>query len=243
LLVNEFKILNTIRIALISATMLYSSYSDWISREVDDKVWMISGIIGGALTALDLFLTWNFRYLILTLISIGIGCGLAYAFYYFGFYGGADAKAIMVISIGLPLYYPQMRLHPFTGLASLSNGLLISLMIPISMLILNLSTILRGENIFEGFEHESRIRKLAAVFLGVRVKDARRRKFWLPLEDEKDGKRYFSFNILTFELEEPKRDDCWVTPGLPLLLFITAGFLIFIFLGDVIYMIVSIFIH
>ncbi|HDJ66759.1 MAG TPA: A24 family peptidase [Nitrososphaeria archaeon] len=242
-MLNEFKILDATRIALVLATMLYSSYSDWVSREVDDKVWIVSGIIGGILTILDLILTWSFRYLILTLISIGIGCGFAYAFYYFGFYGGADAKAVMVISVSLPLYYPPKRLHPFTGLASLSNGLLISLIIPVSMLILNLSTILRGENIFEGFEHESRIRKLAAIFLGVRVKDARRRKFWLPLEEEKDGKRFFSFNILTFELEEPKRDDCWVTPGLPLLLFITAGFLVFIFLGDVIYMIASIFIH
>ena len=231
------------RIALVSAAMLYSSYSDWVSREVDDRVWIISGIIGGALTALDLVLIWNLRYLILALISIGLGCGLAYAFYYFGFYGGADAKAVMVISIGLPLYYPRMRLHPFTGLASLSNGLLISLIIPISMLIINLSTILRGEKIFEGFEHESRIRKLAALFFGIRVRGARRRKFWLPLEEERDGRRYFSFNILTFELEEPKRDDSWVTPGLPLLLFITTGFLTFILFGDLIYVIASIFIR
>jgi len=240
---NELKVLEAVRVALVSATMLYSSYSDWVSREVDDKVWIISGIIGGALTTLNLLLTWSFRHLILALISIGFGCGLAYAFYYFGFYGGADAKAVMVISIGLPLYYPRMRLHPFTGLASLSNGLLISLIMPISMLIINLSTILRGEDIFMGFEHESRIRKLAALFFGIRVRDAKRRKFWLPLEEERGGRRYFSFNILTFELEEPKRDDCWVTPGLPLLIFITAGFLTFILFGDLIYVIASIFIH
>ena len=113
MLVSEFKILNTIRIALISATMLYSSYSDWISREVDDKVWIISGIIGGALTALDLFLTWNFRYLTLTLISIGVGCGLAYAFYYFGLYGGADAKAIMVISIAVSYTHLTLPTTPY----------------------------------------------------------------------------------------------------------------------------------
>ena len=242
-MLNELGILDAMRVALISATMIYSSYSDWISREVDDKVWIVSGIVGGILTTLDLVLIWSFRYLTLTLISIAIGCILAYAFYYFGFYGGADAKAIMVISISLPLYYPPMRLHPFTGLASLSNGLLLSLIIPISMLILNLSTILRGEKIFEGFEHESKIRKLAAIFLGMKVKDARRRRFWLPLEEERNGRRYFSFNILTFELKKPERDDCWVTPGLPLLLFITAGFLTFILLGDVIYIIASIFIH
>ena len=82
-MLSELKVLDAVRIALVSAAMLYSSYSDWVSREVDDRVWIISGIIGGALTALDLVLIRNLRYLILALISIGFGCGLAYAFYYF----------------------------------------------------------------------------------------------------------------------------------------------------------------
>ena len=90
----------------------------------------------------------------------------------------------------------------------------------------------RGEKVFEGFEHEGKLRKLAAMLFGVRIKNARSRRFWFPLETEKDGKRTFDFKFLSIEFEEPMRDDCWATPGIPLLIFITIGFMAYILMGD-----------
>lgn len=231
--------LDQIRILLLTFTMIYASYSDWLRREVDDKVWIFSGAIGATLTAIDLILGYSLSRLMLTMVSLAFGLGLAYAFYFFGLYGGADAKAVMVISISLPLHDPPYRLHPFTGLASLSNGLLISLIIPLSMFIMNLVMILRGEKLFQGFEHESKYRKLIALFLGIRSRNARRKRFWLPLEKTVDGKRFFSFEFLTFELKRPERDDSWITPGIPLLIFIAAGFILFILVGDLIRLLIS----
>ena len=212
--------------------MFYASYQDWVKREIEDHVWIICGVIGGGLTAYQLLLVGSLDLVILAAISIALSSGLAFAFYYFGLYGGADAKAIITISLGLPIYYPPLRLHPFTGLASLSNGLMLSLILLVAMFAWNLAKILRGEDVFKGFEHEKTYRKIAAMFFGVRVKDAKKREFWFPIEEEADGERRFKFGLFELELEEAPRDDCWMTPGIPLLIFITGGFLIYVLIGD-----------
>lgn len=233
------EVLTPIRIGVVTAGLLYASYRDWASREVDDWIWIICGAAGVILTGLDLVSWWGLDRLILALISIALSAGLAFAFYFFGFYGGADAKAIAVVSIALPIYSPPARIHPFTGLASLSNGLLFSLLILLIFLAWNLIALARGERIFEGFEHEKRIKKLAAMLFGVRSRNARRRKFWFPLETERDGKRYFNFNVFSLELDEIQRDDCWITPGLPLLISITAGFIFYVLVGDILALILQ----
>lgn len=232
--------LDLVRILVVSAGMAYASYRDWISREVEDKVWIISGVIGGALTALNLSLQPDFNLLILHALSITLASGLAFAFYYLGLYGGADAKAVAFISVSLPIYHSPRSLHPFTGLASLSNGLLLSLMLLFMMFFWNVLALIRGEKIFEGFEHESIFRKIAAMFFGVRVKNAREKRFWFLMEGEKDGKRTFDFNLFGLEFREAVKNDCWMTPGIPLLIFITAGFLTYIGFGDFIYVIVNV---
>jgi len=212
--------------------MFYASYEDWIKREVDDEVWIICGAVGGMLTAFDLITKWNLSLFIAAAISIALSSGLAIAFYYFGLYGGADAKAVITISLALPIYYAPRSVHPFTGLASLSNGLLLSLGLLVALFLWNLQALARGRRIFEGFEHEKPVRKLIAMFLGVRMKNAKEKKFWFPLEEEKNGRRFFKFGLFELEVEEVKRDDCWLTPGIPLLIFITGGFIAYILIGD-----------
>lgn len=228
------EILLTLRVSLISTTLLYTSYLDWKYREVDDKVWIISGTLALALTVFDLVYEWSIDRLLLSLVSIGFSSGLAFAFYFLGLYGGADAKAILVISTGLPIYYPTWSLHPFTGLASLVNGLISSLILPICILLYNLAQLIKGEKIFEGFEHESLMRKFFALLFGVRLKNARDRKYWFLME-EFNNVRKFKFGLFSLELSEIDRDDVWATPGIPLLIFITVGFLYYIFVGDLSY--------
>lgn len=232
-------ILTPARIAVAAAGLIYASYRDWVAREVDDWVWVVCGLMGAALTAIDLATRWDLGLFTLSLVSIALSTGLAFSFYLFGFYGGADAKAIAVISLAIPTHNPPFRLHPFTGLASLSNGLIFSLLILPIFLIYNIYSLARGERIFEGFEHESTIKKIAAMLFGVRSRNARRRRFWFPLETERDGKKFFSFSFFGLDLEEIPRDDCWITPGLPLLISITAGFLFYILVGDVLALILA----
>lgn len=224
------------RIALLLAAMTYASYRDWRYREVDDWLWLASGSLGALLTAFDLWLTWGYHKLLLTVFSIGLSSGLAFVFYFLGLYGGADAKAVAVISVSLPLYRGSLGFHPFTGLAALTNGLILSLTLPLTLFIYNVFQVLRGERLFQGFEHESNVRKVAAFFFGVRLKDARMRKFWFPMEEERNGVRRFRFSFLSLELEELRKDDLWATPGIPLLIFIALGFAVFLLIGDISYL-------
>ncbi|MCX8192716.1 MAG: prepilin peptidase [Nitrososphaeria archaeon] len=226
-------ILFSTRISIITATLLYTSYLDWRYREIDDRIWIISGTLLTILTVLDLTMDWSIDKLFLSLLSIGFSSGLAFAFYFFGLYGGADAKAISVISLGMPIYYSPRGLHPFTGLASLTNGLIFSLTLPLILLAYNIIQMIKGRKIFEGFEHESIIKRIFAVLFGVRLRNAKSRKFWFMMEEEVEGIRRFKFNLFSLELSEIDRDDVWVTPGIPLLIFITAGFLYYIFIGDI----------
>lgn len=223
-----------IRISLISGTLLYTSYLDWKYREVDDKVWIISGVLAVALMVFDLAYGWSMDKLFLSMLSVGFSSGLAFGFYFLGLYGGADAKSILIISLGLPLYQPERSLHPFTGLATLTNGLILSLILPLILLIYNLTQVIKKRDIFEGFHHESIVRKFLALIFGVRLKNARNRRFWFLMEEANHIRR-FKFGLFSLELSEIDRDDVWVTPGIPLLIFITAGFLYYILLGDITY--------
>jgi len=230
------QVLQLIRISIISTTLLYSSYLDWKFREVDDRVWMLSGSILLVLTILDLvFFNLTLEYVYVCLLSIGLSSGLAFLFYFLGFYGGADAKAILVVSLGLPVYKHQNQIHPFTGLSTLSNGLILSLTLPLCLACYNLYQLSRGNKIFEGFEHENVLRKFLALMFGVRLKRSKGRKFWFMMEEEKDSVRRFKFNLFSLDLNAIDRDDVWVTPGIPLLIFITAGFIYYIILGDITY--------
>ncbi|MCL7396241.1 MAG: prepilin peptidase [Thaumarchaeota archaeon] len=222
------------RISLVSATLLYTSYLDWKYREVDDKAWIISGVLATILTVFDLAHRWSMDKLLLSILSIGFSSSLAFGFYFLGLYGGADAKAILIVSLGLPLHQTDRSLHPFTGLATLTNGLIFSLILPLTILIYNLTQLIKKRDIFEGFHHESTIRKLLALMFGVRLKNARNRRFWFLME-EADHTRRFKFGLFSLELSEIDRDDVWATPGIPLIIFITAGFLYYILLGDISY--------
>lgn len=230
------QVIQLIRIGAILTTLLYSSYLDWKFREVDDRVWAVSGSILLILTILDLALFNPIPEGISTyLISIGLSSGLAFLFYFLGFYGGADAKAIFVVSLGLPVYKHPNTIHPFTGLSTLSNGLILSLILPLCLACYNLYQISRGRKIFEGFEHENVLRKILALMFGVRLERTRGRKFWFMMEEEKNSIRRFKFNLFSLDLNVIDRDDVWVTPGIPLLIFITAGFIYYVTLGDITY--------
>jgi len=224
-------VLLEIRLTLCGAMFIISAYFDLKSREVDDKLWWIFGVLGLALTATELFIGYSPN-LPLYLISTALAGGVGYALYYLGFYGGADAKALLVCALLTPLFDRNLILHPFTPLIVLVNSAILTTALAIYYGISNLIRILKGEKIFEGLEHEPHYRKALACLLGFRAK-GRIGPFYFQMEkEEEDGKRRFDFALLQAYEEFTTKEDVWVTPGIPLLAFMAAGFVVTVVFGD-----------
>jgi len=222
------------RLAASLIMLCYGSYSDLRTREVTNKLWIAFGVLGIVINLLDFsLLERGTSDLIQVGISVALTWPIAVGLFYAGLYGGADAKALMVLALLVPTTSWGTYLHPFTPLMVLTNGVFCSLVVPLVLFLYNLSRILRGEKIFKGFEAEPAWKKIVASFLGRRIDDIGNRKFLLSLEKVEDGFRKFNFSLLTAEEDELREaKDMWVTPGIPLIVFLTAGFLIAIIYGD-----------
>lgn len=222
--------------------LLFTSYLDLKKREVPDKVWIIFGAIGAALQVYEVRtsatpLTWLIVSLILATV---IGLGIFFA----GLYGGADGKALIVLAILVPYFAPRIGIYRIAPLMVLTNGILLSMLLPIALVILNISRIIRGQKIFEGFS-EPLYRKILAVFLGYKS-TSKPRDFQFPMEkkasptEDNSGKK-FDFGFMQDDFETVA--GTWVTPGIPLLVFFTAGFFALLVYGDLVISIVQFVAH
>jgi len=89
----------------------------------------------------------------------------------------------------------------------------------------NLYRILNKEKIFEGFEEEKIYRKIFSLFIGYKTKNIKRR-FATSIEKNINGKKKFVFSLLENEIEFIENKDIWVTPSLPLIVFLLFGYII-----------------
>lgn len=217
--------------ASLLITLFYASYQDLNQRLVDDWVWLTCASITAPVTIYSLLL--GFLNPQLAAISVGLTILLSILFYMAGLYGGADAKALIVICLASPLSTGGYRYHPFTPLTVLLNGLIISLIIPVSLALINAYKIMvRREDIFHEFKNEKTHRKIIALFLGTILKNPERRKYWAPMEEFR-GEWRFRFTVGIEEFWRPLRPGGWATPSIPLLVPILGGLLINYVLGDV----------
>ncbi|MGO9645440.1 MAG: A24 family peptidase C-terminal domain-containing protein [Candidatus Bathyarchaeia archaeon] len=216
---------------------------DLKTREVSDKVWLAYGLIALAITALRLYS--GFESIYLMTISIVSSVILSVVMAHLGVFGGADAKAMICLSLAVPLVPVGFRyavlwfLVPFFPLIILALGYLLSFSMSLFFAIKNVCGYLRyGSSTFDGFHDESFIKKIFVVLTGYRcdfemLKASRflypmerivpsneglRRRFDLSLSiaDEKDNS-LSSFLEALPSVGNPEM--IWVTPGLPMIVF------------------------
>ena len=237
----------------------YASISDIKSREVSNWVWMILAPIGLALTASEYLLSPETFPALPTLISIAIVSILSLALFFIGFVGGADAKAFVAIALTMPLY--PTELTPLLGatfllfpISVLTNSILFSALSAPFMLLWNLLRKLRGERLFQFFDGESGWRKFLTLLTCVQVDissinpsskisfaenlvanekgigERKLRPMYRIAEDdtiEGDLKTYRDLGVT---------GKIWVTPLLPMMVFITLGIICGLFVGDILLM-------
>jgi len=206
-----------IKFALALPFLSYAAYCDIKKREADNWIWLIIGIAG------FLFLLFYHQNFVFIVISIAISIPIALLLYIFGM-GGADAKAMMAISLLNPLppsttlFHSPQFVFPLTVLI---NSLL--LILPLPLLFFSYNAIKRNVELpyaFFGYKMNASIAK---------------NKFVWPME--KNGKKTI-YPVKDADIGS-YHGEIWVTPKLPFLVFILAGYVISYLFGDLIFALVS----
>jgi len=251
--------IEVLRVAISFLFLVVSSWYDFKTREVPNRVWVFFAPIGLALTSLQFYLDYlkgGTEFPAMWLLSFALTAGISIALFHIGFFGGADAKALICLSIALPVHPSLARYYiegitPFFPLATLTNAVLGSSLLVLAIISHNLIQLIQGRGrMFEGLEAEPLWSKILAFAIGFKVDLDKLRKgsHYIPLERfsrDGDGRLTRRLRISPRLEEEPSQnrnqwDDLsrqlngriWATPGLPFLVFITAGFVAAFLVGD-----------
>ena len=191
------EIFEAAKVTLSLAFLLYASWSDYKTREVTNRVWILYAPTALLLSIAELLLYEPER-LSLFGLSVGVTVIIAFALFYSGGFGGADSKALMCIAFALPffpatLFTPVLasgisplsqNIFPFT---ILSNSVLVAAFSGVALLLYNLSWRAKtGQKIFEGtLASEPFWKKVLVLITGYRVPIAKLKEKWhiYPMED------------------------------------------------------------
>jgi len=253
------------RTSIVLLFLFYASWSDYKTREVSNKVWLLFGPLALVLTATELVL-YDAPDLLPYAICFGVTASFAVLLFYGGGFGGADAKALMCLAFALP-FYPGRLLTPITHQVSLiaenffpisvfTNSVLFAALTAVAMLFYNLVRRLNThEALFQGdHERESLGKKILVLLTGYKVPVEELKKKWhvYPMEDmEKNEEGQLKRRLVILPRDEGRKEiverideavksgaipnSIWATPGLPMLIFILAGLITALFFGDIIW--------
>ena len=255
-------VVDLVSVAVVIAFLGYGSWSDIKSREVSNIVWMLFAPIGAALTVARLYLLPELLWI--SLGSIVIATSFAFLLFYTGVFGGADAKGLICIGISIPTLPENIPaslnfFHPFLPVVILSNSFLVAVSMALYILVRNIfwkyST---RAGLFLGLEKEPAWKKVFALVSGYKAdfKEVEDKIYLYPLEEVVESEGGVERRLNLFVEAEVERQDLlgklrpyvekavipreiWATPGLPMLVFITIGFILALLMGDLIFLIIS----
>jgi len=208
-------------------TMLgLACFFDVKKREINDILWIGFSVLSAILIFVSPDVWSSLRIVGVSLIIAPI----ALVLWRFGVFGGADAFCLMVLASLAPMF--TLNSSQITPFSTLTNAAILSVTPLFVNLSRNVISILRKEDIFEGID-ETKTKKIIAVFIGYKAKNP---QYSFSLERIVDGKKRLDFSLKHAE-QTLFCDDhgVWVTPGIPYVLYITAGFVIQVLYGDILF--------
>ena len=237
IMIENGTLLDILRLAIGAIILLYASYTDIKTRRASNMLWVIMGSGGAILLIIQYFFIGIDNIIYLAFIPIMIG--LIYVFFQLRLiFGGADAKALMALTILVPLepaiqQFPIWKtiMIPFPFIIFL-NSLIIFLFIPLGLFLFNITR----RNI-----------KFPNCFLGYRmsVRKAKEKFVW-PMEKIVDGKRKFVYMPKNFDVEEELKEfekqgikEIWVTPKIPFMIPLLVGFIVSFIIGNIFFHILN----
>jgi len=234
----------------------YASVEDVRKREISDKVWLVLLLFGIAVRIMDIATQPTLDHAFYLAISAGVPALLFLLMYYLGLlFGGADAKAFICIALTVPnppTSAPIVSgyLLPFYSISIFDNAILLSLTTILLNLVYNISWLLTGHSFFDGLEEESRAKKVIVFFTcrKVRASVVKASPNFHTAEEliqAPDGTKRRRIKLM-YRLSDGDEDE--TIPDVeyilahyyvPLVVFITIGFVASILGGDLIMLIVQ----
>ena len=232
----------------------YSAYSDLKTREVSNRVWLTYLPLAAAVLTTRLLLDPNLLFLSVT--SIAVTTCLSLIMFYIGIFGGADAKAFICLSAAVPTNPFPLRslflsLNPIFPVMVLYTAYFLSASTILHILARNIAwKYVKRKQLFENIEELSPLKKLLAVLTGYKtdLETLRNKVYLYPMEEASTQNGILRRRLRLFVSAETDRDhavkslensmvqsqksDVWVTPGMPLLLFVLLALLLNGLLGD-----------
>jgi archaeal preflagellin peptidase FlaK len=252
-------------LAVSLAVLFYASWSDYKTREVSNRVWVIYAPIALSISLVEIFLLDPSK-LLLFGVSVGITVGIAFLLFYSGGFGGADSKALMCLAVALP-FAPQVllslsadNLSPISQyifpLTIFSNAVLFAAASGVYMILRNVFWHkINHKKMFAGTLSEEAVwKKFLVLITGYKVTVEKLKEKWhvFPMEDvnqfdenlerklvivPREEGRNAIVDRLSNSVDTKKMDNyVWATPGLPMLIFITAGLVVALFFGDIVWL-------
>jgi len=239
--------------------LIYASWTDIKSRSVTNWLWLLMIVVGIPLATYDI-LIYRIPFLIPLTFSLLFTFALSYLCFRLNLFGGADAKSLICISLLIPTHpcfrffshhFPislsvnnELVLFPF-AISTLLNATILTLIVLLALFCYNL-LILRLDELRKN---------VGLLFIGYKLPidkltDVKHTRL-IHLYEEKEGRleKKFIFGGMEIDrgiIEKLKKyaavgeldKEVWVTPDLPFILFITAGFLISVLYGNFLFVFV-----
>ena len=216
-----------------------SSYTDFKTRTASDKIWFLMGGIG-LLILVGQYFSIGFE-TSTYLLGIPLMFGVAYLLFRVGvIFGGADAKALMSLSILVP-FWPKIgnlfplwaSILPFPWVI-FSNSIFLFLFIPFILVVINaFKKNLEFPYCLVGYKMSIERARKSFVWPLERVDDKDERSFvWHPVSDEQIQEEFD-------RLEKLGRKMVWVTPKIPFMIPLLIGFVLSFIVGDILYFVIT----
>ena len=210
------------KIALGLLILIYASALDLKYREIDDKSWMSLLVLG------LMFLTGDYArtgpgVILPFAFSVGFTLATVAVLYHAGIMGSGDCKILLGVSalVPLPMHF---SIFPIFSLGVFTNAIILSLVIPFFFFIYNARHLKEVRS----------LREFLVLFLGYKRKGHDIRSYEVAIEGEEGIKLFLNTKNLELGERLSTSRKLWVSPAIPFVVLITAGFLISVLFGDLI---------
>ena len=243
--------IDLLKLFICISFLLYSCCTDLRTRTVPNELWGAVFVAALPLVIADALIKGT-GYVFYTIISVTGVYLFVYILFRLGAFGGADAKALIALAFIFPVF-PDIEVSgyafPITGaplldifaFSTLANAVLLAAVVPLCILLYNLCTLTLSEILEKPWYlvvgYKCRISDLKNKHIKL-IEDhicengvvmAKFRRTGVVIDDSVLNR------LESFKSQGLIGTRVWVTPGLPFMIPITAGFITAVVFGDLIF--------